>query len=67
MTPEIRLELLKISRPNVDFPDLKSWLDRARELESYVHGAGQPEQSVQQKAATQETPQARTPRKAASA
>lgn len=61
MTPEIRLELLKISRLNVDNPDLKAWIVRARELEAYVHGAGEPSPDVQQKAATQVS-QVRTPR-----
>jgi len=61
MTAEMRLELLKITRPNVDNPDLEIWLKRARALEAYVDGAGQPEKSVQQDTAT--TPQkVRTPR-----
>lgn len=51
MSAELRLELLKITRPNVDSPDLETWLKRARALEAYVCGAGQPEQSVQQNAA----------------
>lgn len=50
MTPEIRLELLKITRPNVDNPDLQIWLKRARELEAYVYGAGKPSEEVQPKA-----------------
>jgi hypothetical protein len=63
MTPEIRTELLKLSRPNVDFPDVKVWIERARELEAYVSGAGEPSKDVQPKAATQVS-QVRTPRKA---
>lgn len=62
MTPDLRLELLKITQPNVSNPDIKTWIERARELEAYVHGAGQPEKSVQQTAATQVS-QVRTPRK----
>lgn len=64
MSPELRVEILKLTRPSVDNPDLALWLKRARELEAYVHGAGQPEKSVQQEAVTQADPKVRTPRKA---
>lgn len=63
MTPEQRLKILELTRPNVTNPDVSVWLSKARELEAYVSGAGQPEKSVQQEAATQDAPKARTPRK----
>lgn len=62
MTPEIRLEILKITRPNVDNPDMELWLKRAGALEAYVHGAGQPEQSVRHEPVTQ-AHEVRTPRR----
>jgi hypothetical protein len=63
MTPEIRTELLKLSRPNVDNPDLTKWIENAKTLEAYVSGAGEPSKDVQPKAVTQVS-QVRTPRKA---
>lgn len=41
MTPEHRIELLRLTKPSVSNPDLGLWLKSAKELEAYVMGAGQ--------------------------
>lgn len=45
MSPEIRVELLKLAKPNVENPSLELWIKRATELERYVTGAGQPSEA----------------------
>lgn len=59
---ELRLELLKITRPSFDNPEASGWIARAAALEAYVHGAGQLSQEIQHDAVTQAAPKARTPR-----
>lgn len=62
MTPELRLELLKLTRPDVNNPDIGYWIARAKELEAWVKGAaGQPE-TAQPKAPTLTLPEARITR-----
>lgn len=62
MNPELRLELLKLTRPAVDNPDIGYWIKRATELEAWVtHAAGQPE-PAQPKAPTLTLPEARNTR-----
>lgn len=51
MTRELRLELLKLTKPNADNPDIKLWISRATELEGWLNGVGQPSNEAQQKAA----------------
>ena len=51
MTKELRLELLKLTKPNADNPDTEIWIRRATELEGWLIGAGQPSNEAQQKAA----------------
>lgn len=61
--PDLRLELLRITRPSFDNPDASGWIARAIALEAYVLGAGQPSNEVQHEAGTQATPKARINRK----
>ena len=61
MTPEeIRLEILKLIRPEVRNPDGKSWVSIARTLEDYVCGLGEPSKAPQKIATLSST--ARTTR-----
>lgn len=56
MSPsEIRIELLRLAKPDVSMPDMKLWIDRARELEAYVVGDGSPPEGPS-KAATEGHP-----------
>ena len=48
---EVRIELLKLTKPNADRPDMDEWLGRATKLEGWLNGAGQPSQEAQHKAA----------------
>lgn len=41
MTAQIRLECLRLSKPDVSMPDVDVWIDRAKALEAYVSGEGQ--------------------------
>lgn len=62
MTPEHRLELLKLTKPATDNPDIGYWIRRATELEAWVNGAaGQPE-TAQPKAPPLTLPEARNTR-----
>ena len=36
MTLELRIELLKLTKPNFDMPDIEAWIARAKQLEEYV-------------------------------
>ncbi len=40
-TAHIRLECLKLSRPDTSAPDITRWLDQAQQLEDYCFGVGQ--------------------------
>lgn len=51
MSAALRLELLKLTKPNAESPDMDLWLSRAIRLEGWLNGAGQPSQEAQQKAA----------------
>lgn len=44
MTPENRIELLKLAKPNASNPAVDLWISTAKKLEEYVTGAGQAEQ-----------------------
>lgn len=37
---EIRIELLRLAKPDVSMPDIGTWIRRAKELEAYVDGDG---------------------------
>lgn len=47
---EVRIELLKLTKPNTDRPDMAEWIGRATQLEGWLNGAGQPSNEAQQKA-----------------
>lgn len=41
MSPhEIKIELLRLAKPDVSMPDTALWISRTRELEAYVNGDG---------------------------
>jgi len=72
VSPEHRIELLRLTKPAVSNPDMKLWLAMAKELEQYVTGAGQPDANTAQARVGQEpappkttltlSPEARTTR-----
>lgn len=37
---EIRIELLRLAKPDVSLPDMELWIKRTKELEAYVNGDG---------------------------
>lgn len=49
MTPEqTRLECLKLAKPDNPLPDISIWMERAKTLESYIYGSGQPSKEAPQ-------------------
>lgn len=53
IAPELRAKILELSRPDVPMPDINIWMERARALEAYVCGDGQPGTPVHRQAAMQ--------------
>lgn len=62
MSAEVRLELLRLTKPNVDNPNIELWLKRAKELEAYVIGAGSPSKEAPREAGTLSLPEVRNTR-----
>ena len=66
MTPDqiIRLEALRLADPQLTNPDMDLWIERAKELESYITGQGQSSQETPAMPSMEAHPPARTnPRK----
>lgn len=59
MTRELRLELLKLTKPNADNPDIERWIARATDLEAWLAGAGQPSTEAQPKPSPLSLPEVR--------
>lgn len=38
--PQIKLELLRLAKPDIPMPGIDVWISRAKELEAYVLGDG---------------------------
>jgi hypothetical protein len=61
MSMEIRLELLRLTKPAVDNPDMAQWISRAAQLEAWIDATGAPSPEAQVGRIETAIPQARTP------
>lgn len=59
LTPADRLKLLELAKPSVTNPDIRLWINRAKELEAYVAERG-PSPADPPKAPPVKLPEART-------
>lgn len=58
MTPAERIELLRLTKPNTDNPNMTLWIQRATELETWVNRGG-PSQADPHKPVPVRVPEAR--------